>query len=331
MVNDILPNGAVFHHLTVMSFKEAKEIGHKHFMHYYLCKCICGNQIVVSQGELVSGHVKSCGCVTSIRKQPLKYDLKGQRFGRLVVESQAETFWSNSGKSRMIRWNCVCDCGNQVVVNSRALRTGATLSCGCYQKERVSETLVDDLMHQRFGTLTVIERAGSRIRQNSDSGVAARWKCRCDCGNEIITDGWSLKCGDIVSCGCAKTSMAEMLVDEILNKYGFELGVSYFREQTFPDLISSFGGFLRFDFVIHTKQGVVYLECQGEQHYKVVDYFGGQEAFDRRVKNDALKKKWVSEKQGKLIEIPYTLHTYDEILDVLVTEHIIELVNRVSE
>ena len=36
-------------------------------------------------------------------------------------------------------WLCKCDCGNYVTVNSYALRTGHTRSCGCYMQERVRE------------------------------------------------------------------------------------------------------------------------------------------------------------------------------------------------
>ena len=56
-------------------------------------------------------------------------DLTGQRFGRLVVVSHAES------KGQMSRWNCVCDCGNTTTVYSNNLRRGYTQSCGCYRHE----------------------------------------------------------------------------------------------------------------------------------------------------------------------------------------------------
>ena len=60
----------------------------------------------------------------------LQYDLTGQRFGRLVVLSRTED------KDRP-RWNCVCDCGNQIVLPTEQLR-GGTKSCGCYRREWAS-------------------------------------------------------------------------------------------------------------------------------------------------------------------------------------------------
>lgn len=52
-----------------------------------------------------------------------------------------------------------------------------------------------DLTGKRFNKLTVIERA-----ENKGSKVC--WRCRCDCGNECIVHGSSLKSGTTRSCGC---------------------------------------------------------------------------------------------------------------------------------
>lgn len=67
-----------------------------------------------------------------------KIDLIGQRFGRLVVVKEAEPHTTKGGR-KIYRWECVCDCGNTCVVATSDLRNNHTLSCGCYQKERVSK------------------------------------------------------------------------------------------------------------------------------------------------------------------------------------------------
>lgn len=58
-------------------------------------------------------------------------DLTNQRFGRLVVQSRADTVARNGN----VCWNCRCDCGNHVVVEGYALRKGITRSCGCLRRE----------------------------------------------------------------------------------------------------------------------------------------------------------------------------------------------------
>lgn len=55
---------------------------------------------------------------------------------------------------------------------------------------------VNDLTGQRFGRLTVIERAGSNTRGR------ATWLCRCDCGETVVALGNALSRHNTKSCGC---------------------------------------------------------------------------------------------------------------------------------
>lgn len=57
-----------------------------------------------------------------------------------------------------------------------------------------------NLIGQRFGKLTVIERFGSKRYANGNSVVL--WKCLCDCGNYKITESHTLNRGKCHSCGC---------------------------------------------------------------------------------------------------------------------------------
>ncbi len=50
----------------------------------------------------------------------------GIKYGKLTVIKEAEN--RRGGK---ILWECICDCGNRVVVPSGDLATGHTQSCGC--------------------------------------------------------------------------------------------------------------------------------------------------------------------------------------------------------
>lgn len=49
-----------------------------------------------------------------------------------------------------------------------------------------------------FGHLKVLSRA-----PNSADGKS-RWSCVCDCGKEIIADGYNLRSGHTKSCGCCR-------------------------------------------------------------------------------------------------------------------------------
>lgn len=60
-------------------------------------------------------------------------DLVGFRFGRLVVVAR------DFGKKGNTKWFCKCDCGRDTTVYGCHLKSGATKSCGCLNKEAVSE------------------------------------------------------------------------------------------------------------------------------------------------------------------------------------------------
>jgi hypothetical protein len=54
-------------------------------------------------------------------------DLQGQRFGRLIVITEA-----GRDKWGAAKWWCLCDCGNETAVVGKVLTRGDTKSCGCY-------------------------------------------------------------------------------------------------------------------------------------------------------------------------------------------------------
>lgn len=72
-----------------------------------------------------------------------------------------------------------------------------------------------DLTGKRFGRLTVIEEAGKNCGHIT-------WRCRCDCGNEIIAKGIHLKSGHTTSCGCKQKEVTASIRFEDLTgkKYG---------------------------------------------------------------------------------------------------------------
>lgn len=126
-----------------------------------------------------------------------KIDLTGQKFGRLTVLEEAEPYISPKGV-KMIRYKCLCDCGNTAVVSGNLLKRGHTTSCGCYHREQQRKNTIlqpKDISGQKFGTLTAIKIVGS------DSKNKALWECVCDCGAVVVKSGAGLRNGNIKSCG----------------------------------------------------------------------------------------------------------------------------------
>lgn len=57
-------------------------------------------------------------------------EIVGQKFGRLTVTG------ITTHHNYMKRVTVVCECGTEKIVFVRSLKTGATKSCGCINKER---------------------------------------------------------------------------------------------------------------------------------------------------------------------------------------------------
>lgn len=64
-----------------------------------------------------------------------RLQLAGQRFGRLVALRDV----GSACQQRL--WHCRCDCGDEVTVMARSLRSGNTKSCGCWNRERASAAM----------------------------------------------------------------------------------------------------------------------------------------------------------------------------------------------
>ena len=73
-----------------------------------------------------------------------------------------------------------------------------------------------NLAGRRFGRLVVVSRA------ENDSRDAARWHVKCDCGEERIVLGTSLRSGVTASCGCYKREQTSLrrLVDLTGRRFG---------------------------------------------------------------------------------------------------------------
>lgn len=58
-------------------------------------------------------------------------DLSGLKFGKLTVMERIGTKRYGKDGQASPQWRCVCDCGEEVITDSRLLLRGAIVSCGC--------------------------------------------------------------------------------------------------------------------------------------------------------------------------------------------------------
>lgn len=111
-------------------------------------------------------------------------------------------------KSRDIYWECICDCGVIKNLIGRDVKSGHTLSCGCFQKEKASQTNSKDLTNNKFSNLTALLPTKKRV------GRAVVWLCICDCGiysevtaNNLISGAVKrcMECGQKIFHDASKT------------------------------------------------------------------------------------------------------------------------------
>lgn len=262
--------GQIFGNWTVKEEAGRSTSGHI----LWLCKCTCGKEQKITGSKLRSGIFKECN-------HPKIEDLTGKIFGDWEVID-----FDKKDKYYTRYWLCKCSCGTIKSVAEKYLKSGHSKSCGHNQ--------CIDLQGKTFNKLKVIKRVENNSRGD------AQWLCQCECGNLIVTSGVRLRNGTTTSCGCI-VSKGEAKIKHYLNK----LGIKYKTQYKFNNLYGD-KNCLKFDFIIF-KDNLVHclIEYQGEQHFKSIDFFGGDEKFLKQQEYDNKKRDFCKQNNLKLIEIPY--------------------------
>lgn len=110
-------------------------------------------------------------------------------------------------------------------------------------------------------------------------------------------------------CPFCKYSLGEKLIKDILE----DNNINYDSQKSFEDLKDI--NKLSYDYYLPEYHTLI--EYQGEQHYHARDYFGGQPKYLKQVYHDNLKREYAKNNNYNLIEIPYTINTYDEIRKII--------------
>lgn len=126
----------------------------------WLCRCECGNEIIVYASSLISGNTKSCGCLT--------YDMipNKTRFEKLIVINPDHIV-----KGRGYYYRCKCDCENEIVVRGTSLRSGETKSCGCLHDELFESYKAENYKKMYVYDTSLVKIKNRNPSKNSKSGI----------------------------------------------------------------------------------------------------------------------------------------------------------------
>ena len=107
----------------------------------------------------------------------MKQDLTGRRFGKITVVSRNPQL-----EDRYYTWNCQCDCGRQIVVNTKRLTRGTVTNCGCVPKTKYQRSI--DLTGEVFGPL----RDKNLFIQFALTRMTIEWVNGADLAPEFLYD-----------------------------------------------------------------------------------------------------------------------------------------------
>ena len=230
---------------------------------------------------------------------PLKNaeDISDKKFGRLSPSFRVNAIGKNKNHTY---WLCDCDCGNEVVVDRINLSRHHTTSCGCFNKEQG----LSQLKHYVGEVINGFTFLGRDMNRKT-SGGGYYWIVKCPhCGKEYSVSPEVITNNRIESCGCLNISKGELKIKNLLE----ENNIHYKAQYTFTDLVSSRGGWLKFDFGIYDDDFnlIELVEYDGIQHFMPKDRFGGESDFEILRENDELKNEYCKAHNIPLVRIPYT-------------------------
>ena len=288
--------GKIFGCYKVLEYAPSHRLPSGQLRTYYLCQCQkCGNFNEVSSDHLIRRNYQYCPKCE--RPAPTVQSLVGQKFGRLTVLDRVDGKVQPNGACK-VTWRCQCDCGNTVDVTGDHLKDMHTTSCGCLQREIISNRRKRNLLGKRFGKLLV-------IKFHSMNNGRQMWECLCDCGRTRIASTVDLTTHKVISCGCSR-SIAEYEFTQYLESNN----IQYVPQYKFADC--KYKRKLPFDFgIFYDNDLLMLVELHGQQHYYPYTYCSEDmptkiENYEHRKMLDDIKQQYCIDNGHKLLIIKYS-------------------------
>lgn len=280
------------------------EYGRNDVVVYYICPA-----------HKQRGLIKDTWCKLRNRNCICKYCIGKERtdkeYKELVAQLHPDITVLDSYKTFEGRVRCCCTvCGTEWKVRAGSLiskRLRGCPTCGRNvvrnARRKSRDQFIEDL--RRVNDNLIVE--GDYVNTHTLISV------RCKIHNVVFSHipcnllNQTAKC-PICSKGEWKT---EKLVGDILQ----ELGVEVCSQYTFRGCKGKRKS-LPFDYYLPEYNTVI--EYDGEQHYYPIEYFGGDDGFERRKEHDKIKDDYCHDNDIRLIRIPY--YEKDNLKEYLVSQ-----------
>lgn len=254
----------------------------------------------------VSKYAKILNITLSTSRGSYKNNKKysGETYGCWEI---IERDYNPTSKSHETFYKCKClRCGEIKSVRNTDLERRPKCCNNCKAEFFMEQGITSYSIGEKFGFLEIVGIGAMKGRKTYA-------KCKCVCGKELEVRIDHLKGqghSRTISCGCQSMSSGEKKISDILTNNNINF-ISQYKILDFSDK-------MRFDFGIFNSQGALLrlIEFDGEQHYRPVEHWGGEENYYQTICRDKLKNDYCLSNNIDLMRIPYW--EYDNItLDYL--------------
>lgn len=266
-------------------------------------KVICdrGHKVYITPNNFMNTDNRciECGHINRANLQRKTHE----QFEKEVYELVSDEYtilskYKNTHEYIQIRHN---ECGNVYLVTPSKFLTGRRCPhCrGYYKTSEQFKKEIYNLVGNEYSLQSEYVNATTKIRIKHKN-----------CNNQFWTTPNNFLNGN--RCPRCNQSKGEKLVESILKENNF----TYIHQDKFEECKNKLP--LPFDFGVYDNDELIALiEYQGEQHYKPIEFFGGEDRFRYRQYNDNIKREFCKDNNIPLIEIKYSL-TDDEVREFFI-------------
>lgn len=198
------------------------------------------------------------------------------------------------GSKKPVLWKCT-KCNHTFMRAPASMFNANILSCPWCESRPYMYT--EQMIKEQVTELWGAEYTVLQVNDIQHNGTSRRIiVCHNKCGFKYSVNQWHFMHGQ--GCPHCKNNHGEWKVRNYLKKNNF-----YFQEQFLIHTRS--GKNLKFDFYLEEGNNKYAIEYNGIQHYKPIEWFGGQKNFIAQQERDKEKTNYCLENGIILITIPY--------------------------
>lgn len=247
-----------------------------------------------------------------------KHTNDGTRFSNEAVKQYIELLgceWiSGEYTGNTSRLLIKCHCGELFETSLANMRSNSHKKTSCEPCAR-KESL-DRARHSKEYIHKIMETYDCEWISGEYKNYQSFLTIKCPCGNHFKTSLSSFISPEKRKRRCDSCTLEKSHGESEIERYLEMTGINHIFQFRIDDCRNKKP--LPFDFAAFDRKGslMALIEFDGKQHFEPIEYFGGEDMFERLKENDSIKTNYCNENGIKLIRIPYyEISNVEEILE----------------